>query len=335
MRKSLFYLFAVLLLIIPACKPPLPYSGLTDDKTYRLDLITEIKAFEKKLGFNETDNFKAYSDETEAYDYYFYTYSTELPYSTDDPLLKSATGKPETASVDFKIYDVFFYSIDAIAGIKTPVTKSLLQAPLPRFIHIIFHEDWHEQIDSPLGIEEPCAEVISYVAAMLFTEEKFGKDSVVYRTLKDEFTKTLRESKLYQRYYEELNVLYSQFHSGEMLRTETLSKKAELLESMGNDLKDIWGGRPDQLNNAFIAFQMTYSRHFPLMHQVFSATNFDLEKTMAIFLSVPDQGAEFKDVEELKRIETKVIDYLHDTLSKTLIVDFQTVEGLVQSLYLK
>ncbi|MFC2001323.1 hypothetical protein ACFLUZ_02325 [Chloroflexota bacterium] len=308
MRKALLALFIVWLVIIPGCK----LLGSSDDETYRLGLITEIKAFENRLGFSETENFKTYSDEIEAYDYYFYTSKTELPYSLDDPLLQNAAGKPGDISVDSGEYDVFYYSIEAIAGVKTPVTKSLLQAPLPRFIHVILHEDWHEQMDSPLGIEEPCAEIVSYQAALLFTEEKFGEDSAVCLTLKKDFSNRLKESELYRQYYEELSLLYSSFDSGLISQSETLSRKAKLLESMAKALKNIWGASPRQLNNAFIAFQMTYLRHLPLMYQVYSAQNFDLMETMAIFHSVPGQGAKFDDVEELKNIEREVADYLQE-----------------------
>ena len=312
MRRALLVMFVVWLVIVAGCKL-LGFQGEpSDDETYRLGLITEIKAFENRLGFSETENFKTYSDEIGAYDYYFYTSKTELPYSLDDPLLQNAAGKPGDISVDLGEYDVFYYSIEAIAGVKTPVTKSLLRAPLPRFIHVILHEDWHEQMDSPLGIEEPCAEIVSYQAALLFTEEKFGQDSAVYKTLKEEFTNKLRESKIYRQYYEELNLLYSSFDSGRISQSETLSRKAKLLESMAKALKDIWGASPRQLNNAFIAFQMTYLRHLPLIYQVYSAKNFDLMETMAIFHSVPGQGAKFDDVEELKNIEQEVTDYLQE-----------------------
>ena len=50
------------------------------------------------------------------------------------------------------------------------------------------------------------------------------------------------------------------------------------------------------------------------MYQVLSAMNFDLMKTMAVFRSVPGQGAQFENVEELKSIETEVADYLSDVL---------------------
>ena len=314
MRKALLVLFVVLLVSLPGCRLLGVSSGLSDEQTYKLELITEIKSFENRLGFSETENFKTYSDETEAYDYSFFTSETELPYSLDDPLLQNATGKPESIPIDLETHDVFFYSIEAIAGIKTPVTRSLLRAPLPRFIHVILHEDWHEQIDSPLGIEEPSGEVVSYVAAMLFAEEKFGRDSAVYKTLKKDFGNRLKESEVYQQYYDELSLLYSSYSSGGISLVETLSRKARLLEAMKDDLKDIWGASPKQLNNAYIAFQMTYLRHLPLMYRVYSATNSDLMETMAIFRSIPDQGAEFQDMEELKSIEKKVTDYLLGTL---------------------
>ena len=323
LRNTLLILLIVFLLIIPGCQL---HDGLTREQ--KLELVGEIKAFEKKLGFNETENFKTYSDETEAYDYYFYTPKTVLPYSLDDPSLQFTTEESGSISTDSQEYDVFYYSIEAIAGVKTPVTRSLLRAPLPRFIHVIFHEDWHEQIDSPLGIEEPTGEVVSYIAAMLFAEEKFGGDSAVYRSLKKEFDNKLKESGVYHRYYDELRILYSRVHAGEISEAETFARKAELLESMGNDLKDIWGGKPDQLNNAFIAFQMTYYRHLRFMHDVFSSTGFDLTKTVSIFRSVPNQGAKFENAEELKSIEREVIDYLHDILHKTGKSSIEQMEGV-------
>ncbi|HEY81757.1 MAG TPA: aminopeptidase [Dehalococcoidia bacterium] len=315
MNRVALALVIVLLLIIPGCMRPYPQSTLTSEQQYRLQLVEEIKAFEKELGFEETENFKTYSDEVETYDFYFYTPRTTLPYSLDDPSLRYGTGKPQSAPFDLKEFDVFAYSVEAIAGVKTPVTRSLLRAPLARFIHIIFHEDWHEQIDSPLGIEEPTAEVVSYAASLRFAEEKFGRDSAVFKTLNQEFQKKLKESEIYQRYYDELSLLYSQFRSGKLSKKETLSRKSSLLQAMGDELKDLWGGKPAQLNNAFIAFQMTYFRHFPLMYQVFSATDYDLEKTIDIFRWVPSQGVKFGSVEELKRIEAEVTDYLQSALT--------------------
>lgn len=302
--------------VIPACQP---HTGLSEEQ--RLELVQEIKAFEKKLGFAETENFKTYSRETEAYHYYFYTSNTELPYSLDDPLLQFGTGTPESVSLDRTKYDVYFYSLPAQAGVKTPITKSLLRAPLYRFIRIIFHEDWHEQISLPLGLEEPSAEVVSYVAAMLFVGEKFGQDSAVYHTLRQHLTNRLRESRIYRHYYEQLDAVYSRFHAGIISEAEALRRKEELLKLLGDDLHDIWGGKPDQLNNAFIAFQMTYLRHLPLMYQVLLATDNDLTKAIAIFRSMPEQGTSFETLGKVKEIEEKVTEYLHNSLPKLAAIE--------------
>ena len=84
---------------------------------------------------------------------------------------------------------------------------------------------------------------------------------------------------------------------------------------MGGELEEIWGTRPDQLNNAYIAFQMTYFRHFLLMHQLFVSTGYDLSKTIAVLLSIPNQGTSFKTVEELKDIESEVTTYLIENIA--------------------
>jgi hypothetical protein len=312
LKRALQFILIVLLLIPLGCNTPQRSNELSEDQEYRLELLTEIKAFEIELGFDETENFKTFSDEIVSYDYCFFTPRTTLPYSLDDPLLQRSKGKLKELNIDTDKYDVYYYPIEAIAGIGTPVTVSLLRAPLPRFIHIIFHEDWHEQMDLPLGIEEPCAEVVSYAAAMLFAGEKFGQDSAVYRTLEKQFYNKLRESKVYQQYYDELNLLYASFHSGEISEAETLARKTELLGTMADDLKDIWGASPSQLNNAFIALQITYYRHLPLVYQAHAATDFNLAETIAIFRSVPEQGVDFATVEELKRIENEATRYLKE-----------------------
>ena len=196
MRKIIPLLIILILVsaaAVPSCQP-----GISIGQEQKLQLIEEIKEFERELGFVETENFRTYSPETEAYHYLFYTSSTQLPHSLDDPALIAAIGTRDSVSLDYQKYDAFFYSIPSVAGEGTPVTESLMQAPLDRFIQIIFHEDWHEQVDLPLGLEEPSAEIIGYTAAMLFTRKKFGQDSQVYGTLEKQLDNKLRESEVYR-----------------------------------------------------------------------------------------------------------------------------------------
>ncbi len=313
--KKLIVIFIVLLLLPSAGSDLInPPVASDEEQVRRLELVGKIKAFEKTLGFKETENFRYYSEKTEAFDYHYFTSRTALPYSFEDPLLQWGVGSSESVSIDRKKYDVFYYSVEAVAGVKTPVTGSLLKAPLPRFIHVIFHEDWHEQIDLPNGIEEPAAEVVGYGAALLFAGDEFGRDSAVYRTLEAEYQDKLKESKIYGNYHQLLDTLYTSFKSGEVLEAQTLSRKADLLASLGDDLEQVWGGRPDQLNNAYLAFQITYSRHFPLMYELYLATGSDLAKTIEIFLAMPHKGVKFKDVDELKGLEGDITGYLEGVL---------------------
>ena len=302
-------MFLVSAAVVSSCQPETPV-----DEEQRRQLIAEIKAFERDLGFAETENFKTYSPETEAYHYLFYTPGMQLPYSLDDPALISAIGTRDSVYLDFKKYDAYFYSIPSVAGEGTPVTESLLRAPLYRFIQVIFHEDWHEQIDLPHGLEEPSAEIIGYASAVLFARDRFGQDSQVYRTLVKHFDNKLRESEIYVEYYAKLEDLYAQYREGKLSELDTLIRKARLLETMGNELYRIWGGKPDQLNNAFIAFQMTYLRHLPLMHEVFQAADFDLGRTIPIFLAMPEQKMEFDTLKQVQGVERRVADYLSRNL---------------------
>jgi hypothetical protein len=279
-----------------------------------MELVEEIKEFEQILGFRSTENFKTYSDETEAYPYYFYTSVTELPYSLGDPKLQYGSGTPDSATLDSQKYDIYFYEIPVIAGVGTPVTKSLVQGPVSTFIRLIFHEDWHEQIDLPMGIEEPSAEVISYIAAMQFSKERLGEDSAVYFYLRLYLSNRFRESRIYEKYYNQLSTLYEQFHNGQISEVATLDEKAALFAKLGDELEYVWGGKPEQLNNAFVAYQMTYMRHIATMYQVYSANDFDLTKTIAIFQAMPKQGDNFDSLDKIMDIEKQVIDYLKKNL---------------------
>ena len=86
----LILLVLLSLAVLSACQASAP---MANEK--RLELIEEIKAFEKEFDFLETDNFRNYSPEIGAYDYLFYTPSTHLPYSLNDPtlILPSVRGK--------------------------------------------------------------------------------------------------------------------------------------------------------------------------------------------------------------------------------------------------
>ncbi len=302
-------LLVLLSLVLPACA-----RNQTDSPEYRMQLVTEMKDFERQLGFHETRNFRQYNAQAQAYDYYFYAPKTDLPYSMGDPLLGLGTGKSENVTLDRGQYDFFFYAIPAIASVGTDVTKSLMDSPLWRFIQVVFHEDWHEQVNPPLSLGEPSAEIIGYAAAIQFTARKFGENSDVCRTLRDRFAQKIRESKVYTDYYGRLSELYAAYHAGTLAEKQTLQQKDDLIGAMNDALRDIYGARQDQLNNAFIAFQMTYLRHLPLMYRVLQATRNDVKQTAAIFKAMPGQDRNPQNIDQIKGIEGEAVDYFRQSL---------------------
>lgn len=309
LRLVICLLAVLFLAAAPACAPQVD----TDSEAYRLDLVRELKTFAAGFGFTETRNFKSYTPGFTAYDYYFYTPLTTLPYSLGDPLLEFGTGTADNITFERSRYDVFFYAIQAIAGVDTPVTGSLMKAPLERFIYVILHEDWHEQIDLPITIEEPSGEVVSYAAAMLFSRQKYGEGSAVYKTLEAELDRKLRESQVYAAYYDRLAGLYADFRAGKLSEADTLKAKAGLLDSMAGELQGISGAAPE-LNNAFIAFQMTYLRHLPLMQRVHTGAGRDLARTLDIFRGMPGQGVAVDSLETIKSLEKEITGYLRASL---------------------
>ncbi len=296
---------------LPACAPE-----YTDTPDFRMQLIREMKEFEQQFGLHETSNFKQYSPQQQSYDYYFYAPIFELPYSSGDSLLGFGHGKSENVTLDRSKYDFFFYEVPAVASVGTDVTKSLMDSPLWRFIEVVFHEDWHEQVNPPLSLSEPSAEVMGYALALRFTGQKFGENSGVHRDLQYNLSVKIRESAVYTEYYAKLSDLYAAYRAGSFNESETRTRKDLILNDMGHILKDIYGVKPDQLNNAFIAFQMTYLRHFPIMYRLYQATGGDIAKTADILKGMPGQNQNPPNIEAIKQIENQAVKYFQENFTR-------------------
>ena len=107
-----------------------------------------------------------------------------------------------------------------------------------------------------------------------------------------------------------MTALYADYRGARISEVETLGRKLQLINSLNDDIYEIWGKRRDQLNNAFIGFQMTYFRHLNLMHDVY-ASNSDLLETIKVLRGIPEQGGSFdNDIERVKNIEARVTEYL-------------------------
>ncbi len=249
-----------------------------DTPAARQEVITAIKDLEKTLGFHETNNFRAESEKITAYYRCYYTGKLELPASYEELQLKQSN-KPE-CPMDPGKYDIFFYPIEAVANGKTPITASLASAPLERLLMVVPHEDFHEHKEiqkSPASITEAASTLIGFLTASEFALQKFGAASSVYQNLAREPELFLRKAELVNRYYRDLGSLYAAARSGETTRQDAFAQKERFFARLQQECGAI-SPEPSSFNrclavnnNAGLAFDFTYTKHYPLLYEVFLA----------------------------------------------------------------
>lgn len=248
----------------------------------REEVIRQIKDFERTLQFEETGNFKRQKESKEAYFRCYYTGKFELPSSYDD--LKLRYGDQNGCPINEEKYDVFFYRIEAVASGNAPVTSSLESASLERLLVVVPHEDFHvdKQIQSlPAAFAEAASTLIGFLTA-----NEFARANMPAADVSGEAELFLQKAELTNAYYGALKRLYDSVRAGSISKRDALARKKKLFQEMQNKCEAI---HPDPKsfnkclsanNNAGLAFEMTYTKYYPLMHELYEATGQDLEKTI-------------------------------------------------------
>ena len=250
------------------------------------EIIDEIKDLEKTLGFRGTRNFTKSSTTIHAYYRCYYTGKLDLPDSYDGLQLTQGTNG---CAVDEAKYDVFFYPIEAVANGSSPVTSSLAQAPVERLLVVVPHEDFHEHDEAhvlPPAITEAAATLIGFLTAGEFARTKFGPDSPQYQKLSKDPDLFLDKAKIVNEYYSRLSSVFRSARSGEITNQDALARKEEMFRQMQNECGAI-SPAPSSFNkclaannNAGLAFDVTYTRYYPLLYRVYAAQGRDLKSTI-------------------------------------------------------
>jgi len=253
----------------------------------RQETITAIKDFEKTVGFQETKNFLTYADAVESYYRCYYTGKLELPASYEE--LQLARGNEEGCALDEEKYDIFFYPIEAVANGNIPVTSSLAKASEERLLVVVLHEDFHEQKQVqklPPTITEAAATLIGFLTASEFAQTKLGVMSETYQNLSSEAGLFLQKAEIVNDYHVKLSSLYTSVSSGNITARNALAVKERLLTQMQEECKAImpdpssFNKCPAANNNAGLAFDVTYTKYYPLLYELFLAQGRDLRTTI-------------------------------------------------------
>ena len=246
----------------------------------RAALLAELKAFERRMGFEPTKNFLRLSAQTTSFPYCGHVSRLYLPYSYEDPAIGWSEDR-ECSALGGNV-DVFRGESEAVGERGAPVTQSMLEAPLERLIYVLFHEDCHDQFAFPHGFEEALCNAIAYRAMVVFTTERYGPDSPETLAARRYVDEGVRNARLTVAFYEEIAALYARHARSEISTAALLKARAWTFANAARALEWDVG----VMNNVVLANAMTYSRHYDFLADVQWKLGADLVGAVMFFRHV-------------------------------------------------
>lgn len=257
-------------------------------------MIREIQQFGRASGFDHTGSFSRHAPSQQAYYRCYYAEKLELPDSYDG--LKMKDGTAQGCDVDERKYDVFFYPIEAVASPKTPTTESLAEATPERLAVVVSHEDFHQQKSIrrlPVTVEEASATLIGFLTAAAYARSAEGEGSALYRNLSGEAEKFLEKAETVNLFHARLKTLYDGVSAGQISKAAAASEKKRLFEELQQACEAMtpdpssFNECPAAMNNAGLAFDHTYSKHYGLMYRLALRHGMDLPSLVDTLKRLP------------------------------------------------
>ena len=246
------------------------------------EVIAEVKDFAVELGGHATENFLRHSDHQTSDNRCYFTGKLQLPeyYSA----LHMVREDGERCAARSGEHDVFFYPVQAVASGEEAITVSLAEAPTERLLVVVPHEDFHNQREArtaPTEVAEAAATLVGFLTASEFAKDRFGAESATARMLAGDADLFLRKSVLVNQYYDKVRDVYRNLDAGVLTRQNALEQKAELFTELQRSCAAIapdpvsFNKCPTVLNNAGLAFDRTYTRHYPILHDLYALLGHD------------------------------------------------------------
>jgi len=243
-------------------------------------LLEEVRAFERRIGFQRTATFAEFSKEQGRVSFCGHVSPLYLPYSYEDPAIlwyDVATERACRAHADGA--DVYFGTVEVLGEVGAAVSPEVLAVQLQRFLYLVFHEDCHEQFDFPYGIEEALCNLIAYRAMARFSEQKYGPKAREYLAIQKYTTEEAGRTRSIRALYEELAGHYARYDRHEMSSDMLLKERARVF----GKAERVLAWRRGSFSNVGMANEMTYSRHYPLFESVYDALGRDIGRTVEFF----------------------------------------------------
>ena len=262
----------------------------------RQTLIADLQTFQEDLGIGRTGNFQRFSNARDAVYRCYFTGQLELPESYE--ALQLIEPDNPVCPVDETTYDLFFYPIEAVASGSSPVSPTLANAALERTLVVVAHEDFHNQPETTqasFDVAEAAATLIGFVTARDFAEVTYGEESDVFQRLDQEVDRFLVKARMVNEYFQRLSDVYSAHDAGNLTREQALARKASFYadfdrECQASSPAASFNTCPAVMNNAGLAFDSTYTRHFPAWFELYESLGRDTRATIVAFRQVLATG---------------------------------------------
>jgi len=268
--------------VVATSGPPASSSAAAATTFTVSEAIAEVKDFAVSLGSHATDNFVRQSDRIISDNRCYFTGKLQLPafYSS----LRMVREDGERCAARSHEHDVFFYSVQAVASGEEVITVSLAEASPERVLVVVPHEDFHNQREArkaPTEVAEAAATLVGFLTASGYAQERFGAESPTARGLARDADLFLRKSLIVNQYYEKVDELYREYRSGALTTELTIERKRDLFDELLKSCSAIapdpvsFNKCPAAMNNAGLAFDRTYTAHYPMLHDLYTLLGSD------------------------------------------------------------
>ena len=282
---------------------PLSFSGI--------EMIGELKDFAEAMGSQPTDNFRTTSARVVSDERCYFTGKLQMPeFYSNLRLVRENESQCAARAGEF---DVFFYPVQAVASGEETITVALAEAPTERVLVVVPHEDFHNQIEArkaPMEVAESAATLVGFLTASAFARERLGEEASTSRLLARDVDLFLRKALIVNTYYDRVSELYKSFRAGALSEAETLARKSELFAELEHACSAIspdpvsFNKCPAALNNAGLAFDRTYTRHYPLMYDLYISLGRDPSAlVLALKQLMPRWPRSVTSVADLMKVE--------------------------------
>jgi predicted aminopeptidase len=213
----------------------------------------------------------------------------------------------EATSLAKKGYDVYVGRVDAFSSLgffSDPVYSFMTRYSPFRMAYLMIHELTHGTVyvKNQVDFSEELATFSGTEGALWFVRSSFGAQSAEYA----DAVNSAHDNAAYYRLIRSLGAtLSAAYADGTMPYEQKIAKKRMIIAGFKDSLARNYGSifltrafvglDKEEINNAFVSIDMTYSRDLDLFHQLYGAKNHDLRLTMAAIRSIAKKSGSCKE----------------------------------------